>query len=144
MLWWSRPFPAGSPLPPTGALWVQGSRSRQDCQHSCHGPSEARKRWALPGLLPGTPGAWVCHSFQSFSSPKSRPLGAHWAYQPIERPALLAPSASSLLATVPSPGLPATRPRNCGDSRRQTGCPLGCGFLHPLHLSNCSLLLGSF
>lgn len=53
----------GLPPTPAGTLWAP---------LSYHGPSEARKRWASPGLPPATPGTEVFQSFQSFSSPKKQ------------------------------------------------------------------------
>lgn len=54
---------AGLPHTPAGTLWAP---------LSYHGPSEARKRWASPGLPPATPGTEVFQSFRSFSSPKKQ------------------------------------------------------------------------
>lgn len=104
-------------------------------QPSHHGPSEARKRWAAPGL--GLPLISIIfftgkQATVSLGIPTCRNLFCL-------HPLLLAYSPLS-----PPLGCQPHGPRTAVISSRHTGCPLGCGFLHPLHLANCSLLLSGF
>lgn len=113
------PFPARSALHQRSSVGAE--QQEQTGVSPCHGPSEARNRWTSPGLLPG----FTIHSFQW------GPF--NWEHQPVKTCLAFA------LCFRPTCQCPLAR----AVGHQVHARPQCCGFLHPLHPSNCSHPLSS-